>query len=170
MKIKKLKLKNKKPSKKKIVVAVSGGFDPVHKGHVRMFNEAKKLGDKLIVILNNDNWLKLKKGYVFMGQEERKEIIESFRAVDEVIVSFHKENTKDISICEELKKIRPNIFAKGGDRHSGNIPETPVCEEIDCLIVNEIGHGGKVQSSSWLVNQAKENTDKLNIRKKSKNN
>ena len=170
MKVKKLKLKNKKPSKKKIVVAVSGGFDPVHKGHVRMFNEAKKLGDKLIVILNNDNWLKLKKGYVFMDQEERKEIIESFRAVDEVIVSFHEENTKDISICEELKKIRPNIFAKGGDRHSGNIPETPVCEEIDCLIVNEIGHGGKVQSSSWLVKQAKENTDKLNIRKKSKNN
>jgi D-beta-D-heptose 7-phosphate kinase/D-beta-D-heptose 1-phosphate adenosyltransferase len=170
MKIKKLKLKNKKNAdkKKEIIVAVSGGFDPVHKGHVRMFNEAKRLGDKLIVILNNDNWLRLKKGYVFMDQEERKEIIESFRAVDEVIMSFHEENTKDISICEELKKIRPNIFAKGGDRHSGNIPETPVCEEIGCLIVNEIGHGGKVQSSSWLVKQAKDNTEKLNTRKKTK--
>jgi D-beta-D-heptose 7-phosphate kinase/D-beta-D-heptose 1-phosphate adenosyltransferase len=83
-------------------------------------------------------------------------------------MSFHEENTKDISICEELKKIRPNIFAKGGDRHSGNIPETPVCEEIGCLIVNEIGHGGKVQSSSWLVKQAKDNTEKLNTRKKTK--
>lgn len=170
MKIKKLKLKNKNHAvkKKEIIVAVSGGFDPVHKGHVRMFNEAKRLGDKLIVILNNDNWLRLKKGYVFMDQEERKEIIESFRAVDEVIISFHEDNTKDISICEELKKIRPNILAKGGDRHSGNIPETPVCKEIDCLIVNEIGYGGKVQSSSWLVRQVKENTEKLNTRKKTK--
>lgn len=141
---------------KLITVAVSGGFDPVHIGHVRMFNEAKKLGHKLIVLLNNDNWLMLKKGYVFMPENERKEIIEAFEAVDEVIISSHEKDTTDISICNDLRKIRPHIFAKGGDRHSGNIPETPVCDEIGCRIVNDIGHGGKVQSSSWLVQKARE--------------
>lgn len=150
-----------KTSNKKIVVVVSGGFDPVHIGHVRMFNEAKKLGHKLVVILNNDNWLKLKKGYVFMTEIERKEIIESFAAVDEVVISSHKENTTDISICNDLRKVRPHIFAKGGDRHSGNIPETPVCEEIGCKIVNDVGRGGKVQSSSWLVKNAKEKEAQL---------
>jgi len=141
--------------KKKVIVAVSGGFDPVHIGHVRMFNEAKKLGDELVVILNNDNWLRLKKGYVFMPENERKEIIEAFEAVDRVILSSHQEGTTDISICEDLKRIRPHIFAKGGDRHSGEIPEVPVCQEIGCRIVNDVGHGGKVQSSSLLVAKVK---------------
>jgi cytidyltransferase-like protein len=146
----------KETKKKQKIVAVSGGFDPIHIGHVRMFQEAKKLGDKLIVILNNDNWLKLKKGYVFMPELERKEIIESFKAVDEVILSNHKKNTKDISISEELRSIRPYIFAKGGDRHSGNIPtpEVSVCAEIGCKIVNDVGFGGKVQSSSELVRKS----------------
>lgn len=159
--MKKTKNKTKSPGKKHsskkepVVVAVSGGFDPVHIGHVRMFNEAKKLGDKLVVILNNDNWLKLKKGYAFMPEAERKEILESFKAVDEVVLSRHAENTKDISIIEELRRIRPHIFAKGGDRHSGEIPETPVCREIGCTVVNDIGHGGKVQSSSELVRRSK---------------
>ena len=158
-KIRKTKASKVKKSRK-IVVAVSGGFDPVHIGHVRMFNEAKKLGHKLVVILNNDNWLMLKKGYVFMPEAERKEIIESFAAVDEVVLSSHEKNTKDISICGDLRKVRPHIFAKGGDRHSGNIPEGPVCEEIGCLIVNDIGHGGKVQSSSWLVEKARKHEEK----------
>ncbi len=163
--MKKAKIYRKKSKKtaKKIVVAVSGGFDPVHIGHVRMFNEAKKLGHHLVVILNNDNWLRLKKGYVFMPENERKEIIEAFEAVDEVVISSHEENTTDISICNDLRKIRPHIFAKGGDRHSGNIPETPVCKEIGCTIVNDIGQGGKVQSSSWLVNKAKEVESKIKI-------
>lgn len=139
--------------KKKTVVMVSGGFDPVHIGHVRMFNEAKKLGDELVVLLNNDNWLHLKKGYVFMPQEERKEIIEAFEAVDRVILTSHRKGTKDISISKELRSIRPHIFAKGGDRHVGNIPtpEVSVCNDIGCIIVNDIGFGGKVQSSSELV-------------------
>lgn len=151
---------------KPVVVAVSGGFDPVHIGHVRMFNEAKKLGDKLVVILNNDNWLRLKKGYAFMPENERKEIIEAFKAVDEVVISQHEENTDDISICRELKQIKPHIFAKGGDRHSGNIPETPVCEEIGCIVVNDIGRGGKVQSSSWLVENADNEIKKIKNTKK----
>ena len=146
-----------KTKKKKTIVAVSGGFDPIHIGHVRMFNEAKALGDKLVVILNNDNWLKYKKGHVFMPEHERKEILEAFEAVDEVFVTEHQEGTADISICDALRKIKPQIFAKGGDRHSGNIPEVSVCEEIGCKIVNNVGHGGKVQSSSWLLKKYKEN-------------
>ena len=137
---------------------VSGGFDPVHIGHVRMFEEAKKLGDELVVLLNNDNWLKLKKGFVFMPEHERKEIIEAFKAVDRVILSSHKKNTKDISIAKDIKTLRPHIFAKGGDRHTGNLPtpEVLVCNEIGCKIVNGIGYGGKVQSSSELVKKSAE--------------
>ena len=133
---------------------VSGGFDPVHVGHVRMFEEAKKLGDELVVVINNDNWLKLKKGYVFMPEKERREIIKAFRVVDKVILSRHKKDTKDISVIEDIKSLRPHIFAKGGDRHSGNIPEKDVCEEIGCVIVNDVGFGGKVQSSSALVKKS----------------
>lgn len=145
----------KSSSKKKKVVMVSGAFDPVHIGHVRMFNEAKKLGDELVILLNNDNWCRLKKGYSFMPEHERKEIIEAFEAVDRVILSHHPKNTKDISVIEDIKLIRPHVFAKGGDRHVDNIPETPICEEIGCMVVNDVGFGGKVQSSSWLVERKK---------------
>ncbi len=135
---------------------VSGGFDPVHIGHVRLFQDAKKLGDELVVVINNDNWLKLKKGYVFMEELERKEIIEAFEAVDRVVLSSHEKDTKDISISKDLRLIRPHIFAKGGDRHIGNIPipEVLACEEIGCEIINNVGFGGKIQSSSELVKKA----------------
>ncbi len=139
--------------KKSTVVAVSGGFDPLHIGHVRLFQEAKKLGDKLVVILNNDNWLKAKKGYAFMSQEERKEIIKALGCVDEVILTGHPENPKDMSVCAELKKIRPQLFANGGDRTNKNIPEIPVCRDIGCKMIFEMGKGGKVQSSSWLLDK-----------------
>jgi len=138
-----------------VIVVVSGGFDPVHIGHVRMFNEAKKLGHKLIVILNNDNWLKAKKGYAFMGEQERKEIIEAFEAVDEVVISSHPEDPADMSVCDELRMIKPHIFANGGDRTDHNVPEIPVCEEMGCNMIYNVGQGGKVQSSSWLVNKMK---------------
>lgn len=144
-------MKNKKTK----VVAVSGGFDPVHIGHVRMFEAAKKLGDQLVVILNNDNWLKKKKGYVFMHEKERKEIIEAFRVVDKVVITKHAKNFKDTSVCAELKKIKPAIFANGGDRKLDNIPEVAVCKKINCQMVFNVGKGGKVQSSSWLVNKSK---------------
>lgn len=153
--------------KKKKIVMVSGGFDPVHIGHVRMFEEAKKLGDELVVVINNDHWLKLKKGYVFMPEHERKEIIEAFEAVDRVVLSSHRKNTKDISISQDLLSIRPHIFAKGGDRHAGNIPspELLICEEIGCQIVNDVGFGGKVQSSSELVRKAKIKKTKIQTKK-----
>ncbi len=138
------------------VVAVSGGFDPVHIGHVRMFIEAKALGDELVVILNNDNWLKLKKGYAFMPEEERKEVIEAFAAVDRVLLTHHSANTTDMSVCQELQELKPDIFANGGDRKEDNVPEYTLCEELSIHMVFGTGHGGKVQSSSWLIGKAKE--------------
>lgn len=135
----------------KIVVAVSGGFDPIHPGHIRMFQEAKKLGDKLIVILNNDNWLRKKKGYVFMSEQERIEIIQAIKWVDQVILSKHQPNPEDMSVCDELQMVKPDIFANGGDRTSNNIPEISICNIISCEMVFNIGFGGKIQSSSSLV-------------------
>ena len=78
--------------KKPIVVAVSGGFDPIHPGHIRMFKEAKALGDKLVVILNNDNWLQKKKKFNFMSEKERKEVISALRDVDDVMITRHPKN------------------------------------------------------------------------------
>jgi D-beta-D-heptose 7-phosphate kinase/D-beta-D-heptose 1-phosphate adenosyltransferase len=149
-----------KKKKKHIVVAVSGGFDPIHIGHTRLFDEAKKLGDELVVILNNDNWLLKKKGYAFMPENERKEVIEALRSVDRVVLTDHKENCEDMSVCAELRKIKPDIFANGGDRTKNNIPEIPVCEEVGCEMLFSVGKGGKIQSSSWLVQKFKELKDK----------
>lgn len=146
---------DKNKTKKITVVTVSGGFDPVHIGHVRMFANAKKLGEKLVVILNNDNWLMKKKGYVFMPEVERKEVLEAFRAVDQVVLTKHPENPQDMSVCEALEEIKPDIFANGGDRKLDNIPEVATCEKINCQMIFNVGEGGKVQSSSWLVNKQK---------------
>jgi D-beta-D-heptose 7-phosphate kinase/D-beta-D-heptose 1-phosphate adenosyltransferase len=138
--------------KKQIVVAVSGGFDPLHIGHVRMLKRAKKLGDKLVVIINNDHWLRAwKKREPFMPDKERKEIIEAIGCADRVILSSHKKNTDDRSVCKDLEKIKPDIFANGGDRLLHNIPEVATCKKINCKMVFNIGRGGKIQSSSWLL-------------------
>ncbi len=135
-------------------VAVSGGFDPPHKGHVLMFEESKKLGDYLIVIINNDNWLKKKKGFVFMPEDERKFIIERFYCVDKVVLTNHSPADSDTSVCESLRDLKPTIFANGGDRKAGNIPEYSLCEELGIEMQFNIG-GGKIQSSSDLVKNAK---------------
>lgn len=91
-----------------------------------------------------------KKGYVFIPENERKEILEALSWVDEVILSKHSENPKDMSVCQELLEIRPTIFANGGDRNKDNIPEVAVCQAIGCKMVFNVG-GGKIQSSSWLL-------------------
>ncbi|MFA5050663.1 MAG: adenylyltransferase/cytidyltransferase family protein [Patescibacteria group bacterium] len=143
---------------KKIVIAVSGGFDPIHIGHIRLIQEARKLGDKLVVILNNDNWLKKKKGYAFMPQKDRKKILEAIKDVDEVILTSHSKNFTDRSVCKELEKIKPDIFANGGDRTKDNIPEVAKCKKIGCKVVFGVGKGGKIQSSSWLLNKFFETT------------
>ncbi len=143
-------------AKKPRWVAVSGGFDPIHIGHVRMFETARKLGDKLVVILNNDNWLKDKKGFAFMPQKERKEIIESFPFVDRVVLTDHKPEDGDRSVVRTLRKIKPAIFANGGDRKPAGdpVPEAAACKELGIKMLYNVGRGGKVQSSSWMIKDA----------------
>jgi len=137
------------------IVAVSGGFDPIHIGHVRMIQEAAALGDELVVILNNDNWLMSKKGFVFMPEAERKEILESIRGVARVVLTKHMPDDQDRSVCEALREIHPDVFANGGDRFADNIPEAILAKELGIDLVFEIGRGGKVQSSSWLTSGMK---------------
>jgi D-beta-D-heptose 7-phosphate kinase/D-beta-D-heptose 1-phosphate adenosyltransferase len=149
---------NDKPAKK-IVVAVSGGFDPIHIGHTRMFEEAKALGDELVVLLNNDNWLRKKKGYAFMPEQERKEVIEALRAVDRVVLTMHEPDTTDMSVCRDLELLKPDIFANGGDRKKTNIPEVDTCKKIGTKMIFEIGKHGKVQSSSWLIEKVREHKE-----------
>jgi len=132
---------------------VSGGFNPIHIGHIRYMQEAKKLGDKLIVVLNNDNWLRLKGKHPFMPDKERKEIIEALACVDEVVITGHSKNTKDMSVCKELLKIKPDIFANGGDRFADNIPEFKLCNDLGIKMVFNIGRGGKIRSSSELLKE-----------------
>ncbi len=160
--MKKKTQKNKKiptaasKKKKPVTVVVSGGFDPIHIGHVRMFQHARSMGDRLVVLLNNDHWLRAKKGFVFMPQKERKEIIEAIYGVDEVRFTSHKANDTDRSVCRDLLKVKPHIFANGGDRKpSGDpVPEVALCRELGIKMVYNVGAGGKVQSSSWLIANA----------------
>lgn len=134
---------------KEIIVAASGYFDPIHIGHIEYLEKAKKLGTKLIVILNTDEQAILKKGYVFMPLEERKKIVESLRFVDEIFISIDT----DKSVCKSLEAIKPNIFAKGGDRTISNIPEADICNKHNIKIID--GLGEKLQSSSELVKKIK---------------
>jgi cytidyltransferase-like protein len=149
----------KKSSKKdETWVMVSGGFDPIHIGHARMFEKARKLGDKLVVVINNDHWLRSKKGYVFMSEGERKEIIGKFPFVDKVVLTSHKKDDTDRSVSRELAKLKPAIFANGGDRKSTkDVPESKICKELGIKMAFNVGAGGKVQSSSWIIGDASRN-------------
>lgn len=140
--------------KKTRLVAVSGGFDPIHVGHVRMFQAARKLGTKLVVILNNDNWLRNKKGFVFMPEKERMELLKSFPFVDRVVLTDHKPQDADRSVVRALRKIKPDVFANGGDRTNTNTPEKSICKELGIRAVFNVGRGGKIQSSSWMIRDA----------------
>ena len=143
-----------KETNKPVVVAVSGGFDPIHAGHVRMFHDAKKLGDELVVIINNDNWLYKKKGYIFMNERERKEIIKSIKYVDHVVITNHPPDPTDMSVTKELRELNPDVFANGGDRVKKNTPEVTLCQKMGIKMAFNVGHGGKIQSSSELVQTA----------------
>jgi len=152
------KTASKKRGRKKVVVAVSGGFDPIHIGHVRYLTEAKKLGTELVVILNNDNWLKKKKGFVFMPEKERMEVLMGIKAVDRVVLSLHKKNDPDRSVSKDLARLKPDIFANGGDRRDeSDIPEAATCKKHGIKMVFGTGVGGKVQSSSWLTEKVAAN-------------
>ena len=127
------------------VVATSGYFDPLHVGHLECLEMAAELGEKLIVIVNSDLQAKLKKGESFMNQYDRMKIIASLKYVDEVFLSIDK----DKSQCETLKYLKPNIFAKGGDRTNKEIPEAKICKELGIKIID--GLGKKIRSSSELT-------------------
>ena len=137
------------------VSIVSGGFDPVHVGHIELFERARDLSDELWVILNTDEFLTNKKGKPFMTFEERRKILKSLSVVDVVIPCIDKDQT----VCKTLKRLKKTtavtntelFFCNGGDRTNGkNTPEHKVCEEIGIKTI--YGLGGKIQSSSWLTN------------------
>jgi len=135
------------------VIVLSGGFDPMHVGHLRMIQESAKMAEIVIAGVNSDEWLMRKKGYVFMPHEERVEMVQGTRGVSKAMAFDDDDN----SACDLLRRVRalwPNFkvaFANGGDRTSDNIPEIPVAEELDVHLIWGVG-GGKVQSSSDLVN------------------
>ena len=140
----------------KNVIIVSGGFDPVHKGHIRMFREAANLGAQVIVGLNSDDWVTRKKGKPFMNWDERAEILESCKFVNQVIAFNDSDNTASEAILYvhnmfEHRNEDYNIyFANGGDRGKGNVPELDTCKDLNVVMLWGIG-GGKIQSSSWLI-------------------
>ena len=138
--------------KERPVIAVSGGFDPVHIGHVRMIRDAARYGD-VMVIINSDDWLMRKKGYVFMPWEERAEIMGNIKGVRLVT----QVDDSDGTVCEALRRHIPDVFANGGDRKTENTPEMDVCEELGIQMMWAVGGNNKPQSSSWLVNKLKEN-------------
>ncbi|MDI3496481.1 MAG: proteasome regulatory subunit [Patescibacteria group bacterium] len=140
---------NKKKNKKPIVVAVSGYFNPLHVGHLEMIEKAKKLGDKLVAIVNNDYQVKLKGSVPFMSAADRVRIIGALRAVDEVFLAIDKDKT----VCQSLAKINPDIFANGGDRKNINdVPEYLICKKLGIKMVD--GLGRKIRASSKMIAQA----------------
>ena len=127
------------------VVAVSGYFDPIHVGHLEYLKMAKSLGDKLVVIINSDYQAGLKKGKSFMPEQDRLEIVQALRCVDEVFLSIDK----DKSVCKSLEYLKPDIFTNGGDRSLEEIPETAVMKKYNIEMVD--GLGEKIRSSSKIT-------------------
>ena len=132
-------------------ICVSGYFDPVHVGHLEYFENAKTLGDELVVIVNNDDQARLKKGKAFMPDKERVKIIKSFRVVNDVVLSIDKDRT----VCKTLQSMNPipNVFCNGGDQTNDSIPEAEICRDLGIELID--GLGEKIQSSSTLINCAK---------------
>ena len=134
-----------------VAVVVSGYFDPIHVGHLEMMKLAKQLGDELVVIVNNDKQAKLKKKKSFMSEDDRLKIVKAIRYTDAAFISIDEDKT----VCGSLEKVRRNykdydiIFANGGDRHSGEIPESKVCKKCNIQMID--GLGDKIRSSSEIV-------------------
>ena len=126
-------------------VAVSGYFDPIHVGHLEYLKLAKSLGDKLVVIVNNNDQCVMKKGKPFMDQVDRVEIVKCLKMVDEVFLSIDKDRT----VCASLEILKPDIFANGGDRSVGEVPESSVCKKYNIQMID--GLGDKIRSSSELT-------------------
>ena len=131
---------------KRPTVMVSGGFDPVHAGHIRMIRAAAEYGD-VIVIANSDDWLFRKKGFVFMEYARRVEILNAIKGV----VLVDSVDDTDGTVCKAIKRIKPTYFANGGDRGRSNTPEQSVCEQLGVELLWGIGGEEKLQSSSSLT-------------------
>ena len=137
---------------KKKAIIVSGYFNPIHKGHLEYFNNAKALADELFVIVNNDHQRELKGSKEFQKEDERMIIVSNIKAVDKAILSIDKDRT----VCETIRMIASEYgaiyelaFANGGDQNNDTIPERPICEEMNVALID--GLGDKIQSSSWLL-------------------
>jgi D-beta-D-heptose 7-phosphate kinase/D-beta-D-heptose 1-phosphate adenosyltransferase len=126
-------------------VAVSGYFDPIHIGHLDYLKLAKKLGDKLVVIVNNNHQCILKKGKPFMDESDRVEIVKCLKMVDEVFLSVDMDKT----VCASLESVKPDIFANGGDRSTSEVPESSICKKYNIEMID--GLGAKIRSSSELT-------------------
>ena len=137
------------------VVIVSGYFNPLHKGHIEYFENARALGDKLWVIVNSDLQRELKGSKAFQDQEERLKIIKSLRLVNKAIISIDEDRTVIKSIAKLVTKSksmhRQFIFANGGDQNNDTIPEAEICRQLGVQLMD--GLGNKIQSSSWLLEE-----------------
>jgi cytidyltransferase-like protein len=136
----------------KKAIIVSGYFNPIHKGHIEYFNNAKALGDALIVIVNSDHQRALKGSKEFQKEAERVFIVSNIKSVDQVFLSIDEDRT----VCKTIRFIHQQLakdyelaFANGGDQNNNSIPEAPVCLELNITLLD--GLGDKIQSSSWLL-------------------
>ena len=137
---------------KKKVIIVSGYFNPIHKGHVEYFNNAKAICDELYVIVNNDYQRELKGSKPFQDEEERLLIVSNIKAVDKAVLSVDLDGT----VCKSIRQLSDQYgkeydfaFANGGDQNSDNVPEIPICKELGIELID--GLGEKIQSSSWVL-------------------
>ena len=137
---------------KKKAIIVSGYFNPIHKGHIEYFNNAKVLCDELYVIVNNDYQRELKGSKPFQDEKERLLIVSNIKAVDKAVISVDRDGT----ICESIRQLFNQYrkkydfaFANGGDQNNDTVPEIPVCKELGIELID--GLGEKIQSSSWLL-------------------
>ena len=138
---------------KKKGIIVSGYFNPIHKGHIEYFNQAKALADELFVIVNNDSQRILKGSTEFQKEQERIFIVSNIKSVDHCILSIDKDRTviKTIEkISQDFGKEYDLNFANGGDQNNNTIPERPICDQMGISLID--GLGDKIQSSSWLLN------------------
>lgn len=132
----------------RVIVAASGYFNPLHVGHIEYLSKARALGDSLVVIVNTDRQAAIKGSRPFMIEQDRLTIVRSLSFVDMAVLACDLDGT----VCQTLSLIRPHIFAKGGDRHWGEVPENRVCDELGIRIVD--GLGDKIRSSSTLISES----------------
>ena len=128
-----------------VLVVASGYFDPLHAGHIEYLERAKKLGDTLIVIVNNDHQASLKKGRSFMKIKDRIRVVRALKCVDVAVEAVDTDRT----VCKTLSMLHPDIFTNGGDQTNQSIPESTICGEMHISLVD--GLGEKIQSSSNII-------------------